>query len=170
MFEAALTGRAALDDAWSDIEDPLGSTKVRRATSMIDLTTQTEEEMEAIRLAVVEKEGLLLSVFDVLRRVPRRVLMVLKLNDLTRSLDRALATTHSNVRPFHSCDRRRTLLADQICFELGSGVPRDCEVLYPSGVGRYPAAVDLADARAGLDVHGTPLRLLPRVVVRRRLS
>ncbi|EPT04979.1 hypothetical protein FOMPIDRAFT_1112480 [Fomitopsis schrenkii] len=100
VFEAALTGRAALDDAWSDIEDPLGSTKVRRATSMIDLTTQTEEEMEAIRLAVVEKEGLLLSVFDVLRRVPRRVLMVLKLNDLTRSLDRALATTHSNVRVF----------------------------------------------------------------------
>lgn len=66
---------------------------------MIDLSAQTEEEMEAIRKAVVEKEGLLLSVFDVLRRVPRRVLMVLKLNDLTRSLDRALMTTHSNVSP-----------------------------------------------------------------------
>ena len=51
---------------------------------MIDLSAQTEEEMEAIRKAVVQKEGLLLSVFDVLRRVPRRVLMVLKLNDLTR--------------------------------------------------------------------------------------
>ncbi|KAH9935550.1 ABC1 family-domain-containing protein [Fomitopsis serialis] len=76
-----------------NIDDDL----VRRATSMIDLTAQTEEEMEAIRNAVVEKEGLLLSVFDVLRRVPRRVLMVLKLNDLTRSLDRALATTHSNL-------------------------------------------------------------------------
>lgn len=51
---------------------------------MIDLSAQTEEEMEAIRKAVIEKEGLLLSVFDVLRRVPRRVLMVLKVNDLTR--------------------------------------------------------------------------------------
>ncbi|KAH9839449.1 ABC1-domain-containing protein [Rhodofomes roseus] len=100
VFEAALTGRAALDEAWTGTEDPLSGTKVRRATSMIDLTAQTEEEMEIIRLAVVEKEGLLLSVFDVLRRVPRRVLMVLKLNDLTRSLDRALATTHSNVRVF----------------------------------------------------------------------
>jgi aarF domain-containing kinase len=51
---------------------------------MIDMTPQTEEEMQAIRDAVVTSEGLLLSVFDVLRRVPRRVLMVLKLNDLTR--------------------------------------------------------------------------------------
>lgn len=51
---------------------------------MIDMMPQSEEEMEAIRNAVVNREGLLLSVFDVLRRVPRRVLMVLKLNDLTR--------------------------------------------------------------------------------------
>ena len=34
----------------------------------------------------MQQEGVLLSVFDVLRRVPRRVLMVLKLNDLTRSV------------------------------------------------------------------------------------
>ena len=45
---------------------------------------QTEEEMEAIRNAVVQREGLLLSVFDLLRRVPRRLLMLLKLNDLVR--------------------------------------------------------------------------------------
>jgi len=51
---------------------------------MIDMMPQSEEEMDAIRNAVVNREGLLLSVFDVLRRVPRRVLMVLKLNDLTR--------------------------------------------------------------------------------------
>lgn len=81
---------------------------------MIDMVPQTEEEMEGIRNAVISQQGLLLSVFDVLRRVPRRVLMVLKLNDLTRcvrqfivaiqrtevlcrSLDHALMTTHSNV-------------------------------------------------------------------------
>lgn len=51
---------------------------------MIDMMPQSEGEMEAIRNAVISQEGLLLSVFDVLRRVPRRVLMVLKLNDLTR--------------------------------------------------------------------------------------
>ena len=56
---------------------------------MIDLLAQTEEEMEAIRTAVVHREGLLMSVFDVLRRVPRRVLMVLKLNDLTRCVPEA---------------------------------------------------------------------------------
>lgn len=55
----------------------------KRASGMIDMMPQTEEEMEAIRNAVINREGLV-SVFDVLRRVPRRVLMVLKLNDLTR--------------------------------------------------------------------------------------
>lgn len=53
---------------------------------MIDMRPQSEEEMRAMRNAVISREGLLLSVFDVLRRVPRRVLMVLKLNDLTRSV------------------------------------------------------------------------------------
>lgn len=67
---------------------------------MIEMMPQSEEEMEAIRNAVISTEGLLTSVFDVLRRVPRRVLMVLKLNDLTRSLDHALMTTHSNIRIF----------------------------------------------------------------------
>jgi len=50
----------------------------------MDMLPQSEAEMEAIRNAVIKEDGLLLSVLDVLRRVPRRVLMVLKLNDLTR--------------------------------------------------------------------------------------
>ncbi|OSD01357.1 ABC1-domain-containing protein [Trametes coccinea BRFM310] len=100
VFEAAITGRAALEGSWEDIAHDDGPKDVPRAKSMIDLSAQTEEEMEAIRNAVIQKEGLLLSVFDVLRRVPRRVLMVLKLNDLTRSLDRALMTTHSTIRIF----------------------------------------------------------------------
>ena len=32
------------------------------------------------------KEGLMVSIFDILRKVPRRVLMILKLNDLTRQV------------------------------------------------------------------------------------
>jgi len=67
---------------------------------MLEQVPQTEQEVEAIRNAVMTKEGLLLSVFDILRNVPRRVLMVFKLNDLTRSLDHALSTTHSKVRVF----------------------------------------------------------------------
>ncbi|KAI0744860.1 ABC1-domain-containing protein [Earliella scabrosa] len=102
VFEAAITGRAALEGSWGDLDQDLTSDDrhLSRGRSLVDLSAQTEAEMEAIRNAVVQKEGLLLSVFDVLRRVPRRVLMVLKLNDLTRSLDRALATTHANVRIF----------------------------------------------------------------------
>ncbi|KAN0091092.1 ABC1 family domain containing protein [Tylopilus felleus] len=97
VFEAAITGRAAFEGTWED-EDP--SNTFKRASSMIDMLPQTVEEMEAIRDAVINREGLLISVLDVLRRVPRRVLMVLKLNDLTRSLDHALMTTHSSARIF----------------------------------------------------------------------
>jgi len=72
----------------------------KRASSMLEQLPQTEQELEALRDAVMTKEGLLISVFDILRKVPRRVLMVFKLNDLTRSLDHALSTTHSKVRVF----------------------------------------------------------------------
>ncbi|KAF8906520.1 ABC1 family-domain-containing protein [Gymnopilus junonius] len=96
VFEAAITGRLALKGSWEDMHD----NSFRRATGMIDVVPQSEEEKDAIRNAVMQQEGVLLSVFDVLRRIPRRVLMVLKLNDLTRSLDHALMTTHSNIRIF----------------------------------------------------------------------
>ncbi|KAF9475536.1 ABC1-domain-containing protein [Pholiota conissans] len=97
VFEAAITGRVALEGSW-DSDDDLNS--FRRSSSLIDMVPQSAEEKDAIRNAVMQKEGVLLSVLDVLRRVPRRVLMVLKLNDLTRSLDHALMTTHSNIRIF----------------------------------------------------------------------
>lgn len=85
MFEAAITGRAVLEEtAVSMGDDSAAATNFKRGRSMIDLTSQSNEELEAIRNAVVQREGLLLDVFDVLRRVPKRVLMVLKLNDLTR--------------------------------------------------------------------------------------
>ncbi|KAI0344865.1 ABC1-domain-containing protein [Trametopsis cervina] len=99
VFEAAITGRAQLDDT-ADGPVSHDTASFKRGRSMIELQKQTDEEIEAIRNAVVQKEGLILDVFSVLRRVPRRVLMVLKLNDLTRSLDHALATTHSNIRVF----------------------------------------------------------------------
>jgi hypothetical protein len=79
VFEAAITGRIALEGSWEGAQD----SAFRRASSIIDMVPQTEEEKDDIRNAV-RHEGVLLSLLDVLRRVPRRVLMVLKLNDLTR--------------------------------------------------------------------------------------
>ena len=74
-----------LEDTASSMDnDTAVKSSFKRGSSMIDLASQSKEELEAIRNAVVKREGLLLDVFDVLRRVPRRVLMVLKLNDLTR--------------------------------------------------------------------------------------
>ncbi len=67
-----------------DSPDTQESGNFKRGSSVIDLSRQTDEERDVIRNAVVQREGVLISVFDVLRRLPRRVLMVLKLNDLTR--------------------------------------------------------------------------------------
>jgi len=126
VFEAAITGRIAMEGSWDD----LGDAKFKKASGLIDMMPQSEEEMETIRTSVLAQNGVFLSVLDVLRRVPRRVLMVLKLNDLTRyvsvyqyliiipihtfpdrSLDNALATTHSNV----SLQRRlKTLLSHEL--------------------------------------------------------
>ncbi|KAL0576652.1 hypothetical protein V5O48_005312, partial [Marasmius crinis-equi] len=97
VFEAAITGRAALEGTW---DTDGGGDTYKKASGMLAAAAQSQEEVEAMRYAVVNRKGLLVSVFDVLRRVPRRVLMVLKLNDLTRSLDNALMTTHNNVRIF----------------------------------------------------------------------
>ncbi|KAJ6586952.1 ABC1 family-domain-containing protein [Mycena vulgaris] len=99
VFEAALTGRAALEGSW-DGPEPERPESFRRGSGLIDMTPQSEQEKEAIRDAVMSQDGVLMSVLDVLRRVPRRILMILKLNDLTRSLDHALMTTHSNIRIF----------------------------------------------------------------------
>ena len=71
----------APEDSQRDNEN---KSSFQRASSMLDQLPQTDQEVEALRNAVMTKEGLLISVFDILRKVPRRVLMVFKLNDLTR--------------------------------------------------------------------------------------
>ncbi|KAG2150579.1 ABC1 family-domain-containing protein [Suillus clintonianus] len=97
VFEAAITGRLAPDGIIEADDEP--KSDIRRATGMLDMASQTEEEMELIRNTVAQGD-ILVSVLDVLRRLPRRVLMVMKLNDLARHLDHSLATTHSSVRIF----------------------------------------------------------------------
>lgn len=76
-------GRAALKGSWDDVYED-SELEFNRGGSVTDLARQSDAELQAIRNAMVEHEGLIVSVFDVLRRIPRRVLMVLKLNDLTR--------------------------------------------------------------------------------------
>lgn len=101
ILESAITGRSGLEG--SDDKNPHGVKGRKRASSILDSDTGTNmsvEEVEHIRKTVMEKEGLFTSILDLLRRVPRRMLMVLKLNDLTRSLDASLHTTHGPIRPF----------------------------------------------------------------------
>jgi aarF domain-containing kinase len=76
VFEAALTGRAALEGSWDGPDRP---EPFRRGSGLIDIMPQSESEKEAIRDAVMSQDGILMSVLDVLRRVPRRILMILKL-------------------------------------------------------------------------------------------
>lgn len=101
ILESAITGRSGLEG--SDPRNPHGVKGKKRASSILDMETGTsmsDDETEHIRKTVMEKEGLFLDILEVLRRVPRRMLMVLKLNDLTRSLDASLYTTHGPTRPF----------------------------------------------------------------------
>lgn len=43
-----------------------------------------DKGLSKLRHAVMEREGLVASIFELLRRVPRRLLMILKLADLQR--------------------------------------------------------------------------------------
>lgn len=106
IFESAITGRAALEGTWdappeedklsyhlsssdesnpdSEPARPALAPRFKRPRGLIDAGTQSQAEINAIRKVVLQQEGLVEAVFDLLRRVPRRVLMILKLNDLTR--------------------------------------------------------------------------------------
>ncbi len=76
-----MTGRAGLEGTFED--DPSGPS-LERASGLINVSRQTETEVELIRNTIMTREGMFTDILNVLRRVPRRVLMVLKLNDLTR--------------------------------------------------------------------------------------
>lgn len=80
IFQAAITGRAALENAGENGEG-LGS--------MMEVGERSREEERRLRHAVVgtgNGDGLIGDILTLLRNVPRRMLMVFKVNDLTRSL------------------------------------------------------------------------------------
>ncbi|KAJ9122261.1 hypothetical protein QFC22_001681 [Naganishia vaughanmartiniae] len=93
ILETAITGRAGLEDP--DLGEADGKRK-----SLLHLKNMNNDELDAIRTAMVEREGLIASIFSLLRNAPRRLVMILKLNDLQRALDLSLATTHGASRIF----------------------------------------------------------------------
>ncbi|POV97977.1 hypothetical protein PSTT_14725 [Puccinia striiformis] len=87
IFESAITGRIGLKGNGSLIE----------ATTKSDGKSK-EIELKLIKNTLVNQDGIFIEILKILRNVPRRVLMILKVNDLTRSLDQSLNTTHSQIR------------------------------------------------------------------------
>ncbi|EFP90151.2 atypical/ABC1/ABC1-B protein kinase [Puccinia graminis f. sp. tritici CRL 75-36-700-3] len=82
IFESAITGRVGL----------------KGSGSLLNLSSKSSEELKLIQSAIVSQEGIFAEILKILRNVPRRLLMILKVNDLTRSLDLSLRTTHSQIR------------------------------------------------------------------------
>ncbi|GAA5887140.1 hypothetical protein JCM16303_002202, partial [Sporobolomyces ruberrimus] len=97
LFQAAITGRAALEGAAVTPEE--GAPAEKRG-SMLDLGENNADEKKKMRNAMVMQEGLMEALFQILRNVPRRMLMLFKVNDLNRALDVSLQTTHSPARIF----------------------------------------------------------------------
>lgn len=81
-----ITGRASGTLEGKDVTGEGFKACLKRTVGILDISEVGEEELEKLRVAVMTKEGLMISIFDILRKVPRRVLMILKLNDLTRQV------------------------------------------------------------------------------------
>ncbi|TXT16077.1 hypothetical protein VHUM_00580 [Vanrija humicola] len=82
-LESAITGRISMD---SDEEDA--------RSSLLDEQESISKHQKQLQKAIMDREGVVADIFELLRTVPRRLLMILKLSDLQRSLDNSLATTH----------------------------------------------------------------------------
>lgn len=86
IFQAVITGRVSLDDPASASTEDGGS-----SFSLLDMPPPDKREMHQMR-AATSVDGVVEQILKLLRTMPRRLLMILKLNDLTRSLDAALQT------------------------------------------------------------------------------
>lgn len=77
ILESAITGRIGVEDVSADNGG-------HRPSSLLDSGKMDDGELSKLRTAVMEREGLIVSIFELLRVVPRRLLMILKLSDLQR--------------------------------------------------------------------------------------
>ncbi|WVR04771.1 hypothetical protein IAU60_001783 [Kwoniella sp. DSM 27419] len=96
FLESAITGQINMSDATND---PTYGSGVR-PTSLLESGSMNDDQVGKLRAAMMERDDLIVSIFELLRTVPRRLLMILKLSDLQRSLDESLATTHGQSRIF----------------------------------------------------------------------
>ncbi|CAG7850525.1 ABC1 family protein MCP2 {ECO:0000305/PubMed:23781023} AltName: Full=MDM10-complementing protein 2 {ECO:0000303/PubMed:23781023}; AltName: Full=MIOREX complex component 13 {ECO:0000305/PubMed:25683707}; AltName: Full=Mitochondrial organization of gene expression protein 13 {ECO:0000303/PubMed:25683707}; Flags: Precursor [Serendipita indica DSM 11827] len=99
VFEAALTGRPS--GSWGGKKQAAGRLQaIQQAAAMFDMGNLQDQEMEKLRTMLVANGGIMVAMFEILRGVDSKVLMLFKLNELTRSLDHALHTTHPPFRVF----------------------------------------------------------------------
>ncbi|KAI0387017.1 ABC1-domain-containing protein [Hypomontagnella monticulosa] len=100
------------------------------------LQTRSEDEKKSMGDAL--QEGLLSNLVTMLGQVPRIILLILKTNDLTRSLDENLHTRQGPVRSFMILARycARTVLREQV-EEIRA---RPGSLLWPSNALRFMAA------------------------------
>lgn len=100
LFQAAITGRAALEGAAVTPEE--GAPAEKRG-SMLDLGENNADEKKKMRNAMVMQEGLMEALFQILRNVPRRMLMLFKVNDLNRFVPfRSFSIISSRTHPVPS--------------------------------------------------------------------
>ncbi|KAK4974764.1 hypothetical protein LTR28_010069 [Elasticomyces elasticus] len=101
-----------------------------RVVTQSVVARRTSEEKEAISDAL--GDGLLEQLVQMLGRVPRIILLILKTNDLTRSLDENLHTKQGSVRTFMILARyaSRTVFEEQVESLRGS-------VLWPRNLLRF---------------------------------
>lgn len=80
------------------------------------LTLKRRDKEEKRTMSTALQEGLLANLVQLLGRVPRIILLILKTNDLTRSLDENLHTRQGPVRTFMILARycTRTVLEEQV--------------------------------------------------------
>ncbi|KAL1413273.1 hypothetical protein Q8F55_001028 [Vanrija albida] len=84
-LESAITGKISMDS-----DEGIGG-----PNSLLDeQQSSSSNDHKKLQKAIMDREGVVADIFELLRTVPRRLLMILKLSDLQRSLDNSLATTH----------------------------------------------------------------------------
>lgn len=94
---AALTGRPTGSFSGGKKQKGGRLAALQTAAGMLDMGNLGDTEMEKLRTMLVADSNIMVQMFDILRKVDSKVLMLLKLNELTRALDHALGTTHPPV-------------------------------------------------------------------------
>ena len=114
-------------------------------------SSRNEEEKRAISDAL--GQGLIEQIVSLLGRVPRVILLILKTNDLTRSLDENLHTRNGPVRTFMILARyaARCVFQEQVDRIKGS-------LIWPGNFFRYSVAL-VGYARVALKLRGYELYL-----------